>query len=92
MLDLSRFLPQQTMSTDQIIECGYDAMAIIGLCAFAAREGSAGRLDTALAGDIACALDLAREMVAAMHDTVEMHEDAIEAARDSKKIRSTKSI
>lgn len=77
---MSRFIPCRDMSADQIIQCGYDAMAIVALCEVVAREGS-GELGGTLSGDIASALKLAGELIAVVHDTVEIHEGLIKEAR-----------
>lgn len=75
---MSRFVPCRDMSADQIVQCGYDAMAIVALCSIAAREGT---LSATVTGDIAIALDLAGELIAKLHDTVEIHEGLIKEAR-----------
>ena len=75
---MSRFIPCRDMSADQIIQCGYDAMVIVALCAVVAREGDHS---APICGDIAIALDLAGELIAKLHDTVEIHEGLIREAR-----------
>jgi hypothetical protein len=77
---MSRFVHHRDMTANEIIQCGYDAMAIVALCEVAAREGSGG-LGGTLAGDIAIALKLAGELIAVLHDTVEIHEGLIEGTR-----------
>ena len=72
-----RFIHYRAMSTDQIVQCGYDAMAIVALCAVAARNLSEVGPNNTLAGDIAIALDLSGELIARLHDTVEMHEGVL---------------
>lgn len=86
-----RFIHYRAMSTDQIVQCGYDAMAIVALCAVAARNLSEVGPNGTLAGDIAIALDLSGEFIARLHDTVEMHEGVLSAALDGDGEKSTAS-
>lgn len=77
---MSRFIPCRDMSADQVIQCSYDAMAIVTLCETIAHD-RAGELSATLAGDIATALGIAGELIVVMHDTLEINETLIEAAR-----------
>ncbi|MBN9255827.1 MULTISPECIES: hypothetical protein [unclassified Mesorhizobium] len=73
---MSRFIPFRDMSAAQVVQCGYDAMAIISLCSRVAGDLSSHDNAKKLGGDIAIALDLAGELLGIVHDTVEMHEGA----------------
>lgn len=70
---MSRLIPCHDMSRDQVIQCCYDARAIVTLCEVVAREGS-GELGGTLSTDIAIALKLAGELIAVLHTVVEIHE------------------
>lgn len=72
---MSRLIPCHDMSRDQVMQCCYDARAIVALCEIVAREGS-GELGGALSTDIAIALKLAGELIAVLHAVVEIHEGA----------------
>lgn len=63
------------MTTDDIIECSYAAMAIVDLCAFVLDELE----DRPRPNGLPCALRLASELMAAVHNTVEMHEGVLSA-------------
>lgn len=80
---MSRLVGYRDMTADEVIQCGYDAMALVRLCAIAAEaiihEGAAKDRNV-LAGSIESALLLANELIAVLHDTVEMHEQVRQKA------------
>lgn len=78
---MSRFIPCRDMSADQIIQCSYDAMAIIALCENTACDLSERGENAQLAGSISTALKLVAELLAPVHDTLEIHEGIIKEAR-----------
>ncbi|WP_186397676.1 hypothetical protein [Stappia sp. TSB10GB4] len=78
--DSLRLIEHREMSADQLIQCGYDAMAIVSLCATVSRNLSDLDPGGALAGNVAIALDLAGELIAKLHDAVETHEELLDKA------------
>ena len=78
--DSLRLIKHREMSADQLIQCGYDAMAIVSLCAAVSREVADHEHDRALAGNVATALDLARELIGVLHDTIEIREKLLDKA------------
>lgn len=78
--DSLRFIHHREMSAEQIIQCGYDAMAIVSLCAAVSRDVAHHDQDRALAGNVATALDLAGELIGMLHDTIEVHEKLLDKA------------
>jgi hypothetical protein len=80
---MSRLIPCRDMSADQVIQCSYDAMAIIALCENTAWDLSERGENAQLAGNISTALKLAGELLDAVHDTLEIHEGVISAAKST---------
>ncbi len=73
---MSRLLPHRAMTADDVIQCSYDALAIIDLCENAAWDLSERGENARLAGSISTALKLATELLSTVHDTLEIHEGA----------------
>lgn len=70
---MARLRPQRDMSAEDILSCSYAAMAIVALCGHVTQhmpETGPQRL----AGEIGLALEMAEEVMAAVHDAVEAHE------------------
>ncbi|MER2536843.1 MAG: hypothetical protein ABTQ31_16950 [Rhizobiaceae bacterium] len=79
---MSRLIHHGDMSAAEIVQCSYDALAIVGLCQRVASDFSATDGDAHLAiGDIAICLTLADKLMVAVHDALESHEGIVEAAR-----------
>jgi hypothetical protein len=62
------------MTADQIIQCSYEAMAIIALCENTAWDLSERGENAELAEGISKALKLAMELLGPVHDALEVHE------------------
>ncbi|WP_406873312.1 hypothetical protein WHT83_06340 [Aminobacter sp. P9b] len=63
------------MTADQIIQCSYEASAMLCLCeaaAWAIQNGENSPEE--LAGAIVAGMQLARDLVGVMHDALESHE------------------
>lgn len=75
--DSLRLIEHREMSADQLIQCGYDAMAIVSLCANVSRNLSDLDPGGTLAGNVAIALDLAGELIAKLHDAAEANGELI---------------
>lgn len=72
---MSRFVPHGDMSADEIVQCSYDAMAIVALCEITTWDISEREPNTGtLAGNVSTALKLALELMGAVHDTLEVYE------------------
>ncbi|MFU0504035.1 hypothetical protein [Pseudaminobacter sp. NGMCC 1.201702] len=71
---MSRFIPQTDMSADQLMDCSYQAQALIHLCQFVAERISSGDEAARLGGEIEQALALAGEFAGIMHDALERQE------------------
>jgi hypothetical protein len=71
---MSRFIPQTDMSADQLMDCSYQAQALIHLCQFVAERISSGDEASRLGGEIEQALALVGEFAGIMHDALERHE------------------
>lgn len=69
---MTRLAHYRAMTTDEIVQCGYDAMAIVSLCENAAQDLAVRGENGNLAGDIGIALKLALKLISALHDTIEM--------------------
>lgn len=82
---MSWLIPNGEMSADQIIQCGYDAMAIVSLCAHVARNFVSEAPGGATTGDIAIALELAEDLIAVMHESLEIHEGVIAEGRRARR-------
>lgn len=75
---MSRIVPHGDMSADEIIQCSYDAMAIIELCRAAAdNESEADGKERRVIGAIGTVLRLAGELLGPVHDALESHEGAL---------------
>lgn len=71
---MSRLIPHRDMSTEDLLSCSYQAIAILHLCdsaAWAIQNGS-GAPD--LAGSICTAMRLAVDLLEPVHDALESHE------------------
>lgn len=71
---MSRFIPHSEMSADQLIQCSYQAQAIMSLCIRVADDLSPAKQETAAGSHIADALTAALELVGVVHDALESHE------------------
>lgn len=71
---MSRFIPQAEMSTDDIIDCSYQALAICRLCEAAAWSIQNGETPADLADAIGSGMRLARDLISVAHDALETHE------------------
>lgn len=72
---MSRLIPHRDMSTEDLLSCSYQAIAILHLCdsaAWAIQNGS-GAPDL-LAGSIGTAMRLAVDLLEPVHDALEIHE------------------
>lgn len=73
---MSRFVPHSDMSTDQVMECSYQAAAIIRLCESATWAIQNGEDSTSLSDAIGAGLRLAQELNGVMHNALAAtHED-----------------
>lgn len=71
---MSRFIPHTDMSADELIQCSYQARAIITLCENAAWAIENGGAVHQLADSIGSGLRLAIELLEPVHDALESHE------------------
>lgn len=71
---MSRFIPHGDMSADQLMQCSYQARAIISLCESAAWAIQNGGDAEKLADSMGSALRLALEALDPVHDALESHE------------------
>ena len=71
---MSRFIPHTDMSADELIQCSYQARAIISLCESAAWSTQNGGAADVLADSIGSALRLTLELLEPVHDALEIHE------------------
>lgn len=71
---MSRLIPHGDMSADQIIQCSYDAMAVLRLCEGAAWAMENGDDRSSLADAIGAGLRVAQELLSVVHDALESHE------------------
>lgn len=71
---MSRFIPQEDMTADQVMQCSYEAAAIIRLCESAAWAIQNGGDSTELFDAIGAGLRTAHELVGVMHDALARHE------------------
>lgn len=67
---MSRFLPHSDMSADQLMQCSYEASAIIRLCESAAWTIQNGGDSTELSDAIGAGLRAAQELIGVMHDAL----------------------
>jgi hypothetical protein len=72
---MSRFIPQTDMIADEIIQCSYQARALVNLCESAAWniQNGGGRPED-LSDSIGSALRLVMELLEPVHDALETHE------------------
>lgn len=70
---MTRLANIREMTTDDIVECSYAAMAIVDLCAFVLDEHE----DRPRPNGLPCALRLASELMGAVHDTLETNEGVL---------------
>ncbi len=71
---MSRFVPQEDMTGDQVMQCSYEAAAIIRLCESAAWAIQNGGDASDLSDAIGAGLRTAHELVSVMHDALSRHE------------------
>ena len=77
---MSRFIPHTDMSADELIQCSYQALAVLSLCESAAWaiEGGSSAQSRAeidqIADSIGSGLRLAIELLGPVHDALECHE------------------
>ncbi|MBA8910167.1 hypothetical protein [Aminobacter ciceronei] len=71
---MSRFIPHTDMSANDLMQCSYQAQAIISLCIRVGDDLSPINPETAAGADISQALVVALELVGVMHDALESHE------------------
>lgn len=77
---MSRFIPHSEMTAAELINCSYEAMAIIAVCR-AAADGIGSNLGEAtnIASSIDTALGIVTELLGPVHDALELHEGVKEA-------------
>lgn len=71
---MSRFVPQGDMGAVELMDCGYQALAICRLSEAAAWSIQNGEDPAELSDAIASGMRLARDLIAVMHDALETHE------------------
>lgn len=71
---MTRFIPHDDMTADQIMQCSYEAAAIIRLCESAAWAIQNGGNSTDLSDAIGAGLRTAQELIGVMHEALESHE------------------
>lgn len=71
---MSRFIPHRDMSSDQIMQCSYDASALLRLCEGAAWAMQNGDDTTSLSDAIGAGMRVAQELLGVVHDALESHE------------------
>ncbi|GAA4121609.1 hypothetical protein ACFFTN_21095 [Aminobacter aganoensis] len=71
---MNRFVPQEDMTADQVMQCSYEAAAIIRLCENAAWAIQTGGDAAGLSDAIGAGLRTAHELVGVMHDALSRHE------------------
>lgn len=70
---MTRLIPHGDMTANEILDCSYEAQAIIETCALGLEnldEGNASRM----AGNLALALKSALTLLEPVHDALESHE------------------
>lgn len=72
---MSRFVPRSEMTPDEIVQCSYQARALLHLCDSAAWaiDNHSGPVDV-LADSIGSAVRLALELLEPVHDALELQE------------------
>lgn len=69
---MSRLADHRDMTADEVVDCSYDALALIALCEAVSRDLSEiGSGNAILSGAISRALALAGELLEPVHDTLE---------------------
>lgn len=71
---MSRFVPQGVMTAEDLMDCSYQAQAIISLCRFVGDNLPTDERAMPLGSHIDQALAVALELVGIMHDALESHE------------------
>ena len=71
---MSRLIPHTDMTAKQLLDCSYQAQAIIALCESAAWAIQNGGEVSDLSDAIGSGLRLATELLAPVHDALEHHE------------------
>ncbi len=71
---MSRIVPHGDMTAAEIIQCSYDAMAIVALCESATWNIMEKGENGTLTGNVSAALKLALELMGEVHDALESHE------------------
>jgi hypothetical protein len=73
----SRFVPQAEMNAEQLMQCSYQAQALLDLCDHAAwsiQNTDSIEKVAKLADSLGSALRLVRELLGPVHDALETHE------------------
>jgi len=70
---MTRLVDHRDMTRQEILECSYEALAIVSTCAMALDGINEENVDKT-AGDIALALRSALELLGPVHDALESHE------------------
>ena len=73
---MSRFINHSEMTRNEILDCSYQAMAMVKLARLVTEDLSGTAPSAAIGGDVAIVLELAAEMMAVVHDAIEAHEGA----------------
>jgi hypothetical protein len=71
---MSRLIPHTDMSTDELMQCSYQARAIVALCESAAWAIDNGGAADVLSDAIGAGLRLTLELLEPVHDALESHE------------------
>ncbi len=71
---MSRIVPHSDMTAAEIIQCSYDAMAIVRLCENTAWDLTNRGHNSEHTDAISAALKLALELMGPVHDALEQHE------------------
>lgn len=71
---MRRLIPHTDMNAAQIVDCSYQALALVDLCENAAWTIQNGGNAETLSDAIGAAMRLARELLEPVHDALERHE------------------
>ncbi len=71
---MTRFILHGDMTADQVMQCSYEASAILRLCEAAAWAIQNGETPADLASAIASGMRIARDLIGVVHDALEIHE------------------
>ena len=71
---MSRFIPHSDMTADELLQCSYQAVAILRLCECASWAMQNGGNVTDLADSSGSGLRLAIDLLGPVHDALEQHE------------------